>query len=307
MALVGLLAGSMVRRAAQVDVSSAVLHAPHEAISTAKKISLVTGATDGIGVPTAIALARLGHHVILHGRREERLARAEAALRSAVPDASVETVCADLASLAEVRTMGRTLAARHDAIHALVLNAGVFAKGGERSRDGYELTLAVNHLAHFALTAALLDRVRRAAARDGHGRVVTVSSIAHGSGTIDLAALRAGGRSTDYEAYAESKLLNVVFAAELARRERAAGSSVTSNSLHPGVLSTKLLRTGFGRSGAPVEDGATTSVLLAADPSVAATTGAYFAAGRIARHHPSADDPRLGAEVWSISEALVAG
>ncbi|MFN7697235.1 MAG: SDR family NAD(P)-dependent oxidoreductase [Deltaproteobacteria bacterium] len=270
------------------------------------KISLVTGATDGIGVPTAIELARRGHHVILHGRREERLARAEAALRSAVPGASIETVSADLSSLAEVREMGRTLAARHDAIHVLVLNAGVFAKGHEKSRDGYELTLAVNHLAHFALTGALLDRVRAAASRDGHGRVVTVSSIAHGSGVIDLAALRAGGKSTDYEAYAESKLLNVVFAAELARRERAAGSGVTSNSLHPGVLSTKLLRTGFGRGGAPVEEGATTSVFLATDPSVTQTSGAYFVSSRIARHHPSADDPRLGAEVWSISEALVA-
>jgi hypothetical protein len=81
---------------------------------------------------------------------------------------------------------------------------------------------------------------------------------------------------------------------------------VTSNSLHPGVLSTKLLRTGFGRGGAPVEEGATTSVFLATDPSVTQTSGAYFVSSRIARHHPSADDPRLGAEVWSISEALVA-
>jgi NAD(P)-dependent dehydrogenase (short-subunit alcohol dehydrogenase family) len=274
-------------------------------MSTTKKTALVTGATDGIGVPTAIELARRGFHVILHGRRDERLAKAQSLVRAAVPEASLESARADLASLAEVRALGHALAARHERIHALVLNAGVFAKGHEKSHDGHELTVAVNHLAHFALTLELLERVRAAASHDGHGRVVTVSSIAHRSGAIDLAGLRAGGRHTDYEAYAESKLLNVVFAAELARRERAAGTGVTSNSLHPGVLATKLLKTGFGRGGAPVEEGATTSVFLATDPSVATTSGAYFVSSRVAPHHPSADDAKLGAEVWSISESLV--
>lgn len=273
-------------------------------MTTTKKTALVTGATDGIGIPTAIELARRGFHVILHGRRDERLAKAESLVRAAVPEASIEQARADLSSLAEVRAMGRALADRHDAIHALVLNAGVFAKGHDKSSDGFELTIAVNHLAHFALTSALIDRVRVAASRDGHGRVVTVSSIAHRSGAIDLEGLRAGGRHTDYEAYAESKLLNVVFAAELARRERAANTGVTSNSLHPGVLATKLLKTGFGRGGAPVEEGATTSVFLATDASVATTSGAYFVASRVAPHHPSADDAKLGAEVWSITEAL---
>jgi NAD(P)-dependent dehydrogenase (short-subunit alcohol dehydrogenase family) len=273
--------------------------------STTKKTALVTGATDGIGIPTAIELARRGFRVILHGRRDERLARAESLVRAAVPDASLETARADLSSLAEMHAMGRALAARHHAIHALVLNAGVFAKGHEKSRDGFELTMAVNHLAHFVLAKELLDRVRVGASRDGHGRVVTVSSMAHRSGAVDLEGLRIGGRLTDYEAYAESKLLNVVFAAELARRERAANSGVTSNSLHPGVLTTKLLETGFGRGGAPVEEGATTSVFLASDPSVATTSGAYFVSSRIAPHHPSVDDAKLGAEVWSITEALV--
>jgi NAD(P)-dependent dehydrogenase (short-subunit alcohol dehydrogenase family) len=268
------------------------------------RIALVTGATDGIGVPTARELARRGFHVILHGRSEERLAQAVAQVRAALPGASLETACADLAHLAEVHALGQALRSAHPRLHALVLNAGVFAKDHARSRDGFELSVAVNHLAHFALTAALLPAVRAAVSGDGHGRVVTVSSIAHQSGELDLEGLRRGGRHTDYEAYAESKLLNVVFAAELARREAAAGSGVTSNSLHPGVLSTKLLRTGFGRGGAPVDEGATTSVLLAADPSVARTSGAYFVAGRPARHHPSADDRALGAEVWAISESL---
>jgi len=272
--------------------------------STKKKTALVTGATDGIGIPTAIELARLGFHVILHGRSDERLAKAESLVRAALPGASLETARADLSSLAEVRALGRALGSRHEAIHALVLNAGVFAKAHQKSRDGFELTVAVNHLAHFVLTQELLDRVRVAASRDGHGRVVTVSSIAHRSGAIDLDGLRVGGRHTDYEAYAESKLLNVVFAAELARRERAAKSGVTSNSLHPGVLSTKLLAIGFGRGGAPVEEGATTSVFLAADPSVASTSGSYFVGSRVARHHSSADDAKLGAAVWSITEGL---
>lgn len=277
-----------------------------DAASRSRKIALVTGATDGIGVPTAIALAARGFAVILHGRRDDRLARAESAVRAAVPDAVLETARADLSSLAEVRAMGAALAARHDALHALVLNAGVFAKQGERSRDGLELTLAVNHVAHFVLASALLAPVRTAARRDGHGRVVTVSSMAHQNGVIDLAALRAGGRGTDYEAYAESKLLNVLFATELAHRERAAGTGVTSNSLHPGVLATKLLKTGFGRGGAPVEEGAATSVFLASDPSLAEVTGEYFVSSRVAPHHRAADDAKLRAEVWAITEQLAA-
>ncbi|MBX7191549.1 MAG: SDR family NAD(P)-dependent oxidoreductase [Sandaracinaceae bacterium] len=268
------------------------------------KIALVTGATDGIGIPTAIELARRGMHVILHGRRDERLVASRAAVLAAVPGASVDVARADLSRLAEVRALGAALAARYDAIHALVLNAGVFAKAGERTADGLELTIGVNHVAHFVLASALLDRVREAARRDGHGRVITVSSIAHQSGRVDLEALAAGGRSTGYEAYAESKLLNVMFAAELARRELASASGVTSNSLHPGVLSTKLLKTGFGRGGAPVEEGATTSVYLATSPDVARTSGKYFVGTRVAPHHRSADDVALTAKVWSITEAL---
>lgn len=273
---------------------------------TSPKTALVTGATDGIGIPTAVELARRGFHTILHGRRDERLEAARSLVAKEVPGASLETIRGDLSSLAEVRAMAETLAARHEAIHALVLNAGVFAKDHAKSVDGYELTIAVNHLAHFVLANTLLDRVRTAASRDGHGRVVTVSSMAHQSGEVDLEGLRRGGRHTDYDAYAESKLLNVVFANELARREAKQKSGVTSNSLHPGVLATKLLRTGFGRGGAPVDQGATTSVFLASDASVADTSGRYFVSSRVARHHASADDARLGAEVWSISESLVA-
>jgi len=271
---------------------------------TTIKTALVTGATDGIGIPTAIELARRGFRVVLHGRRDERIAAALEAVRKVVPDAVLETSRADLSSLAEVRAMAEDLRGRFSSLHALVLNAGVFAKNGERSPDGFELTIAVNHLAHFVLAKALLDRVRAAAREDGHGRVVTVSSIAHSNAELDLAALAAGGRSTGYDAYAESKLLNVIFAAELARRETASGSGVTSNSLHPGVLTTKLLRTGFGRAGAPVEEGAKTSVFLAADPSVSTVTGQYFVGMRASAHHRDAGSLEIGKRVWAISETL---
>lgn len=283
-------------------------HAPpgHAGAMAAGKTALLTGATDGIGIPTAIGLAQRGFGLVLHGRKDERLAAARRAVLEAVPGARVETARADLASLAEVRAMALDLRARLPAIHALVLNAGVFAKDGERSRDGYELSVAVNHLAHFALATGVLDLVRAAAQRDGHGRVVTVSSIAHRNAELDLDGLAAGGRSTGYEAYAESKLLNVLFAAELARRETAAKTGVTSNSLHPGVLSTKLLRIGFGRGGAPVEEGARTSLFLAADPGVGQVTGRYFVGTRPADHHPAADAPALLARAWAVSEALVA-
>lgn len=273
---------------------------------TTTKTALVTGATDGIGIPTAIELARRGYRVVLHGRREERIAAALETVRQVVPAAALETARADLSSLTEVRAMAEDLRGRFSELHVLVLNAGVFAKNGERSRDGFELTIAVNHLAHFVLASALLARVRAAATRDGHGRVVTVSSIAHASAELDLDGLAAGGRSTGYDAYAESKLLNVIFSAQLARLETAARSGVTSNSLHPGVLTTKLLRTGFGRGGAPVEEGAKTSVFLATDPGVATVTGRYFVGTRPSAEHTDARSPEIGARVWAISEALAA-
>lgn len=266
-----------------------------------QRIALVTGATDGIGTVTAIELARRGYRVILHGRSEPRIAAARQAVEKAVRGAETESARADLASLAEVRALGAELAARHDKLHVLLLNAGVFMNERRRSVDGFEMTFAVNHLAHFALTRALLPSVRAASA-DGHARVVTVSSIAHSRGVIDWDDLELGARFDGYDRYAQSKLANVLFSNELARRLE--GTGITSNSLHPGVIGTKLLREGFGATGAPLETGARTSVYCADAAELAGVTGEYFSDARRAVAAPAARDLAAAAELWKRSEAL---
>ncbi len=206
--------------------------------------------------------------------RDELGAHAQAPL----PDG----VVADLSSLVAVRAMAAEIAAAHPVLDVLIHNAGVFAKAPIRSADGHELSIAVNHLAPFALTQGLLSSASTA------GRVVTVSSIAHSRGQVDLERLKARALPAHFDGYtlyAESKLMNVLFANELARRLK--GTRVTSNSLHPGVVSTKLLKEGFGMAGPDShERGAATSVFLAVDDSQAhapdegAALGAFVAPSR---------------------------
>jgi NAD(P)-dependent dehydrogenase (short-subunit alcohol dehydrogenase family) len=269
-----------------------------------RRVALVTGATDGIGRATALALTEKGFEVVVHGRSEERLEETRAfVLEHAPRGAVVHTARADLASLRSTRQMAQELLGRFDALHALVLNAGVFATERRESEDGYELSVAVNHLAHFLLARELLPALAAGAAQ-GHGRVVTVSSMAHSRGQIAWDDPMLSRSYSGYAAYAQSKLMNVMFANELAHR--AAGKGVTSNSLHPGVITTKLLREGFRTSGAPVSEGAKTSVLLATSPQLARVTGAYFADGRPTRMNPLAEDASACARLWMESEKWLA-
>jgi NAD(P)-dependent dehydrogenase (short-subunit alcohol dehydrogenase family) len=263
---------------------------------------LVTGATDGIGLETATALAKKGHRVILHGRRPERLAEVHAQLSATAPGPLPTPVVADLSSLAAVRQMAKTLTAAHPHIDVLLHNAGVYAQALTRSADGHELTVAVNHLAPYVLTHGLLESLKAAPA----GRVITVSSVAHGRGEIDFERLKQRALPSQfngYALYAESKLMNVLFANELARR--LAGTRVTSNSLHPGVVSTKLLKEGFGMNGPDShEDGAATSVFLATDDSVAGVTGAYFVKRRAVAPSHTALDLDKARRLWELSDEV---
>jgi NAD(P)-dependent dehydrogenase (short-subunit alcohol dehydrogenase family) len=266
-----------------------------------RKTVLVTGATDGIGRATALALARAGLRVLVHGRSASR---AEAVLRE-LPGAGHEPVLGDLASLADVRRLAAEVAGKAPVLDVLLHNAGVFEKTRVLTVDGLERTFAVNHLAPFLLTELLLPNV--VAARQG--RIVTVSSVAHQRAALDLGDI--GFERAPYEgyaAYARSKLANVLFAFELARRLAGTNAPhVTSNALHPGVITTKLLRAGFGMDGASVEDGAQTSVFLATSPEVASVTGTYFADSRPAKASALANDPRLGADLFALSAKLVSG
>lgn len=264
-----------------------------------RQLILVTGATDGIGRETARELTRRGARVLVHGRNAGRVA-ATAAELGALAGAPAETIVADLASLAAVRAMAAELAARGLRPEVLLHNAGVYMKQRERSVDGFEMTLAVNHLAPFLLTHLVLA----SAAGERVRRVVNVSSMAHNRGRIDLddvQLLRAPFNS--YASYASSKLANVLFTVELARR--LAGRGVTVNALHPGVSSTKLLTEGFEMEGSDsLAESAATSVLLCLDEGVATASGAYYVRGKLAAMHAVARDRELARRFYELSAQL---
>ncbi len=258
---------------------------------------LITGSTDGIGLATAKELARQGHELVLHGRNEEKVKRARDAVRAVSPGAALHVAQADLGDLAAVSRMAHELAERLPRLDVLLNNAGVYVAERTASRDGFEMTLAVNHLAHFLLTHLLLPALKKSAAP----RVVTVSSIAHQSGRIPFDDMNSERSYNAYHAYADSKLANALFACELARRE----PWLTSNCLHPGVIGTKLLHAGFSMQGAPVEFGARTSVYLATSPDVAKVSGRYFVDCDPADPSTKVLDRELAQRLWEWSEQAV--
>jgi retinol dehydrogenase 12 len=268
---------------------------------------MVTGANTGIGRATALALAREGWRVYVASRSREKGEAAVAFVRASAGSDSVFFLPLDLADLSSVRACAEAFLARGEPLHVLVNNAGV---GGARglSRQGFELTFAINHLGHFALTSALLGRLRESAP----ARVVTVSSDAHYSAPgIDWDALRRPARGiTGLREYAVSKLCNVLFSQELARRT--AGAGVTTYALHPGVVASDIwrrvpwpVRPLMTRRMLTVEDGAATSLYCATSPEVAGDSGLFY--DRCApRPASQVATPELGRELWERSEAWTA-
>ena len=273
------------------------------------KTCLVTGGTSGIGRATAVRLAGLGAGLVVVGRDPGRADAVRAEIRRRAPGARVETLTADLSSLAEVRRLAAAVRERCDRLDVLVNNAGVIAMRREVTADGFETTFATNHLGPFLLTNLLRDLLVRSAP----ARVVTVSSGAHKQVREipwdDLAHGTAAGRGGTYPL---SKLLNVLCTAELARR--LAGTGVTANCLHPGFVRTDLGRDVTGALGVAVRlvtrlqpgpaTGARTSVYLASSPDVADVTGGYFVRCRPATPSRLARDPAAATRLWALSERL---
>ncbi len=268
--------------------------------------ALVTGATRGIGFFTALGLARRGYDVVVHGRDRTKVDTALAALRERAPAGRFDAAVADLSAQAAVRRLALDVRARFPDLSLLVNNAGLFSAKRVLTVDGIELVFAVNHLAPFLLTNSLVDVLRS----NAPARVVNVNSSSHLRGRADVAD---PAKIEGYDmrgAYGRSKLANLLYTKELARRLE---PGVTANALHPG-----LVRTEIGSLGGLVtlgwktmtlfalspQRGAETSLYVATSPEAAGVSGAYFARSRIAPNNPLADDPQLAARVWDLSEEL---
>jgi NAD(P)-dependent dehydrogenase (short-subunit alcohol dehydrogenase family) len=272
-------------------------------------VALVTGASAGIGLHTALGLARAGFHVIIAGRDR---ARTEAACRTVAERAGstlTEPALADFASLAAVRQLAEGVLATHGRLDLLVNNAALTTPRFQLSEDGYELTLAVNHLAPFLLTNLLLERLRASAP----SRIVTVASQAHRGARLNPAAVSSREGWSPLKAYGRSKLCNILFTRALARRLR--GSLVVTACLHPGVVATAIGDSAGGVAGfgwrlvkrflITPEKGAETSLFLATVADATPFHGAYLIDRRVARPDAAALDDELGELLWSESARLV--
>ena len=237
-----------------------------------EKTILITGATDGIGKETAKQLAVEGHHIILHGRNDEKCICAKEEIQALVPNAKLDFVSADFSALSNVKKMAETISGRFPKLDVLINNAGVYNTSNSFSQDGFELNLAVNYLAVYVLTSNLLDLL----IKSKPSRIVNVSSITHKRGRIDLGQFTHPHSEyfDNYKAYADSKLLLIYYTYYLA--DELIDCEVTVNALHPGVITTKMLRDGFNMTGDGVSVGAETPVYLATSSSVEGATGKYF-------------------------------
>jgi retinol dehydrogenase-14 len=270
---------------------------------------LVTGGTGGIGRATALGLARMGAHLAITGRDRERTEGAAREIRAA-GGGQVDAFVADLSSQSEVRRLADEVLQTYPRIEVLVNNVGGYWKTRHVTADGLERTFALNHLAPFLLTNLLLARLKQSAP----ARVVTVSSNAQAMGRIDFDDLQGQRSYSGSRAYNQSKLANVLFTYELARRLR--GSGVTANALHPGVVSTSFgaedpaviqrLFVPFARPfmKAPTQ-GAATSVHLASSPELEVVTGRYFANSKPKKSNKRSYDEAVAARLWQVSADLV--
>lgn len=269
-----------------------------------ESVCLVTGATGGIGFVTARELARQGATVVAVGRDPARSRAAADRIRAQTGNPRVGFRVADLSVQGDVRRLAEEVRARHDRLHVLVNNAGGLFLDGQAAAGGIEMTLALNHLAYYLLTRLLLDLLKASAP----ARVVTVASVAHFGARIDFDDLSFAG----WRGYKRSKLANILFTYELARRLE--GSGVTANALHPGFVNS-----GFGRNnrglfavlrpfvyafGIGDERGARTSIHLASSPAVEGVTGQYFVRCRPRRSSSASYDRAAAARLWELSARM---
>jgi len=273
------------------------------------RICLITGGTNGIGKSTAQGLARLGATVVIVGRDAQKAAQVTNEIRAATGNENVDFLLADLSSQQEVRRLASDFKRKYPQLHVLLNNAGGTFTTRQLSVDGIEMTLALNHLAYFLLTNLLLDTIKASAP----ARIINVSSDAHSGGKIDFANLQGERSYSSFGPYGNSKLANILFTTELARRLE--GTGVTANALHPGFTST-----GFGKNNPGLlmkimgvvvpliarspEKGAATSIYLASSPEVQSLTGKYFVDCKVTQPAPQAADSAVARKLWDVSAEM---
>lgn len=273
------------------------------------KTVLITGATAGIGRMTARALAAAGAKLILVARNRQKAEETRSWLAAQTGSKAVELIIADLSVLSQVRSAAGEVSSMNGGLDVLVNNVGAVFDRRAESADGIEMTFALNHLAPFLLTNLLLDSLKK---RPG-SRVVTVSSDAHQGARMDFSDLEGRKRYRAWTAYGRSKLANLLFTFELARRLD--GTGVTANALHPGFVASNfgknggpLLRVGISVAqrlgGISVEKGARTSVYLASSDEVKGVSGKYFVKCREHESDPASRDQESMRKLWEISTRM---
>jgi NAD(P)-dependent dehydrogenase (short-subunit alcohol dehydrogenase family) len=273
------------------------------------KTVLITGASAGVGLQNAIGLAKLGAEVIMVGRDEGRTAQAAALVKSQTGNPAISYLLADLSSQKDVRKLAREFKDKYKKLDVLLNNAGAIFLTRKVSVDGYEMSLALNHLNYFLLTDLLLDLVKAGPA----GRIVSVASRAHYRGHVNFDDLQSQHGYNGMRVYSMSKLMNVLFTYELARRLQ--GTNVTANCLHPGFVASNFagnngwwVRFGmaFMSGRISVEEGAKCSIYLASSPDVQGMSGKYFNYDmKETRSSEESYDEAEAKRLWDMSEQLV--
>lgn len=270
---------------------------------------LITGGTAGIGKQAAIALLQQGAHVVIVGRNPEKTKGVVEELKTRTSSPNLDFLLADLSSVAEVRRVAQEYQARFPRLDVLLNNAGGMFPGRTTTVDGYERTMATNHLSYFVLANALLPMLEKSAP----SRIVNVSSNAHIRGKLDFDDFLAEKSYSTFGQYSRSKAANILFTRELAARVK--DKKITVNCLHPGfVASDFLAKPGFWNFIKPIAylfaidevAGAKTSVYLASSPEVEGVTGKYFVKCKEVRPRPFCEDDASAKKLWDLTEKLVA-
>jgi retinol dehydrogenase 12 len=282
-----------------------------QAESMVGQVCMVTGATAGIGRVTAYRLAKRGASVVLVGRNVAKCRATVSEIRQETGNGQVDYLLADLAAQAAVHALAAEFCERYERLDVLINNVGALFMSRQESPDGIEMTFALNHLSYFLLTHLLMDPLHAAVG----ARIINVTSANHQGARLNFADLEAHHRYSGFAVYGRSKLANLLFTYELARRLE--GSGITANAVHPGLVATNfannngwltrfVVRVLLHRVALSPEEGAHTSVYLATSPEVKDVSGCYFIQQKPAASSPESHDSNAARKLWQVSEQMTA-